>query len=46
MTLTQDGFLARLTLFYITRIEQENNFDDDFSEDIRTFIISYFRIKL
>ena len=39
-------FWARLNILYIARIEQENNFDDDFNEDMRTFLISYFLSKL
>ena len=35
-------FCARFTLLYIERIEQENNVDDDFNEDLRTFLMSYF----
>ena len=35
-------FLAQLAILYIVRIEQENNVDDDFTEDLRTFIISDF----
>ena len=33
--------LAQITILYMTRIEQENNVDDDFTEDVRTFLISY-----
>ena len=35
-------FREQLTLFYIARIEQENNVYDDFTEDVRTFLMSYF----
>ena len=35
-------FFARLTLLYIARIEQNNNGDDDFTEYLRTFLISDF----
>ena len=39
-------FFARLTLLYITRIYQQNNGDDDFTEDLHTFLISYFLSSL
>ena len=32
-------FLAQLTLLYIAYVEQENNVDDEFTEDLRTFFI-------
>ena len=35
-------FLAQLTLLYIACIEQENNVDDDFTEYVRTFLMSDF----
>ena len=34
--------LARLTQFYIAYIERENNFDYNFTDDVRTFLISEF----
>ena len=43
MTSIREVFLELLTLLYITRIEQENNGDDDFTEDVRTFLMSYSR---
>ena len=36
-------FLAELDIFYIARIEQENNIDDKFTEDVRTVIMSDFQ---
>ena len=42
MISTQDVYLAQLTLLYIACIEQENNVDDEFTEDVRTFLISDF----
>ena len=33
-------------MFYISCIEQENNVDDDFNEDLRNFLVSYFRINM
>ena len=34
-------FLARLTLLYIVRTKKEYNVNYDFTEDVRTFLISY-----
>ena len=39
MTSTWGVFLPKLTLLYIARIEQENNVDYDFTEDVRTFLM-------
>ena len=39
MISTQDVYLTQLTLLYIACIEQENNVDDEFTEDVRTFLI-------
>ena len=33
-------FWEQLTILYTSCIQQENNVDDDFTEDVRTFIIS------
>ena len=38
--------LAQLILLDISRIEQNNNVDDDFTEDARTFLYSYFQSTL
>ena len=38
-------FFEKLTLLYIASIEQENNFDDDFAEYVRTFLMSDLRNK-
>ena len=35
-------FLERLTLLYTARIEHEINDEEDFTEDLRTFLVSYF----
>ena len=40
MTSTRDVFLAQWNLLYIAHIEQENNVDDEFPEDICTFLMS------
>ena len=41
-TSIRDVFLPRLTLLYIAHIEQENNVDNEFTEDVRTFLMSDF----
>ena len=33
-------FLSQFTLLYIAHIEQENNVDVEFTEDVRTFLMS------
>ena len=35
-------FLAQWTLLYISHIEQENNVDDDFINDVLIFLLSNF----
>ena len=42
MNSTRDVFLAQFTILYIARIDQENNVDDEFAEDVRTLIVSDF----
>ena len=37
------SFFARLTISCIARIEQENYVDDEFTEDVHTFIMSDFQ---
>ena len=39
-------FKAILTLLDIAHIEKVNNVDDDFTEDVRTFLISDFQSTL
>ena len=46
MTSTWDFFLERWTILYIERIEQENNVDDEFTEDVHTFLTYDLRSKL
>ena len=46
MTSTRDVFFAPLTLLYIILIEQENSVDDDFTEDVRNFVMSNFQINI
>ena len=41
MTSTWELVLTWLTLLYTELIEQENNIDDFFTGDVRTFMISY-----
>ena len=38
--------LAQLIVLDISRIEQNNNVDNDFTEDARTFLHSYFQSSL
>ena len=46
MTLTWYFLLAWLTMIYIERIGQENNVDGEFTEDVRTFLMSGFLIDV
>ena len=40
--LQHETFLSGFTLLYISRIEPENDVDDDFTEDVRTSLKSDF----
>ena len=46
MTSTWYFLLAWLTMIYIERIGQENNVDGEFTEDVRTFLMSGFLIDV
>ena len=45
MIQTLDVFLGQLILLYISCNEHEINVEDDFNENVRTFLITYFLLQ-